>query len=147
MSAQTISGVGLEVATRIGVDPAERSAGAANGTGIDRQGFNSCVLVAQSGAVTGAPSAQTLDVKLQHSDAQGSGFVDYQPDGTAASGAVAQVTAASSAKKRSINLRGAKRYIRAVATVGFTGGSSPTLHSSALIVLGGADVVPVADDS
>lgn len=147
MSAQNISGVGLEVATRIGVDPSARSAGADNGTGIDRQGFNSCVLVAQAGAVTGAPSAQTLAVKLQHSDAQGSGFVDFTPDGTAPSGAVAQVTAASSVKKRSINLRTAKRYIRAVATVGFTGGTTPTLNSSALIVLGGADVVPVGDDA
>jgi hypothetical protein len=149
MTAQTITGVGPEVSTKIGLDAAARSAGAVNGTGIDRRGFNSCVLVAQTGAVSGAPSAQTFDVKLQHSDTLGGTYTDFTPSvpNPGASGAVAQITAASAVKKRSIDLKTAKPFIRAVGTTGFTGGTAPTLLSSALIVLGGADVLPIADDS
>lgn len=149
MSAQTITGVGAEVASRIGLDPAARSAGAVNGTGIDRTGFNSCVLIGQAGAVTGAPSAQTVDYKLQHSDLIGSGYVDYTPSipNPGGTGAVAQLTAVSTVKKRSIDLKTAKQFIRVVGTVGFTGGTTPTLNTSAIIVLGGADVLPIADDT
>ena len=148
MTAQTISGVGGEVRCAIGNDPAARSAGAANGTGIDRQGFNSCVLVGKTGAVTGAPSAQTADFKLQHSDTQGGTYTDYTPSvpQPSPSGAVAQITAASTIKKRSIDLKTAKRWIRAVCTVAFTGGTSPTLFTDSTIVLGGADTLPTTAD-
>jgi hypothetical protein len=149
MTAQTITGVGAEVATRIGLDPSARSAGTANGTGIDRQGFNSCVLVGQTGAVTGAPSAQTADFKLQHSDALGGTYTDYTPSVPApgGTGALAQIAAASTIKKRSIDLKTAKQFIRVVCVTAFTGGTTPTLNSAAALVLGGADVLPIADDA
>lgn len=149
MSAQTITGVGQEVATRIGIDPVARSAGAANGTGIDRTGFNSVLLVGQTGAETGSPTARSVDFKIQHSDVVGSGYVDYTPSipNPGATGALAQIAAVSTLKKRSIDLKTAKPFIRVVATTAFTGGTSPTLLSSAVLVLGGADVLPIADDS
>lgn len=149
MTAQTITGIGPEVATRIGLDPAARSAGAANGTGIDRRGFNSCALVGQTGAVTGAPSAQSVDFKLQHSDTLGGTYTDFTPSipQPSPTGALAQIAAASTVKKRSIDLKTAKAFIRVVGTTAFTGGTTPTLFSSALLVLGGADVQPIADDS
>jgi hypothetical protein len=148
MTAQTITGIGNEVASRIGLDPSARSAGAANGTGIDRTGFNSCALIALAGAVTGAPSAQTFDVKLQHADTLGGSYTDFVPSipQPSPTGAVAQLTAASSLKKRSIDLKTAKKFIRAVGTVAFTGGTAPTLNTSAVIVLGGADTLPQVDD-
>ncbi len=149
MTAQSITGVGPEVATRIGIDPSARSAGTATGTGIDRRGFNSCVLVGQTGAVTGAPSVQTVDFKLQHSDTLGGSYTDYTPSipQPSPTGALAQIAAASTVKKRSIDLKTAKAFIRVSATTAFTGGTTPTLNSSALLVLGGADVLPIADDS
>jgi hypothetical protein len=149
MSAQTITGVGAEVATRIGIDPAARTAGTANGTGFDRIGFNSCVLIGQSGAETGSPTARSVDFKIQHSDVVGSGYADYTPSIPApgATGALAQIAAVSTMKKRSIDLKTAKQFIRVVATTAFTGGTSPTLLSSAVVVLGGADVLPIADDT
>ena len=148
MTAQTISGVGPEIATRLALEPAARAVGAFNGVAIDRLGFNSCAVAAIVGAVTGAPSAQTLDVKLQHSDTSGGTYVDFTPSipQPTPTGAVSQITAVSSAKKRSIDLKTAKRWIRVVATHGFTGGTSPTLNSAVVVVLGGSDTLPIADD-
>ncbi len=149
MSAQTITGVGPEIATRIGLEPAARAAGTVTGTGVDRRGFNSVALVAQTGAETGAPSARTADFKLQHSDTLGGTYVDFTPSipQPAPSGAVAQITAASVVKKRSIDLKTAKAFVRVSSTNAFTGGTAPTLLTSALLVLGGADTLPIADDS
>lgn len=149
MSAQTITGIGQEVATRIGIDPAARSAGTANGTGIDRTGFNSVLLVGQTGAETGSPTARTVDFKIQHSDVVGSGYVDFTPSipNPGGTGALAQIAAVSTIKKRSIDLKTAKQFIRVFATTAFTGGTSPTLLSSATLVLGGADTLPIADDT
>lgn len=149
MATQTITGIGPEVAPRIGLVPEARAAGTANGTGIDRRGFNSCALIGQTGAITGAPAAQTLDLKLQHSDTVGGTYTDYVPSipQPSPSGAVAQLTAASSVKKRSIDLKTAKAFIRATGVTAFTAGTAPTMLSSATIVLGGADVLPIADDA
>ena len=147
MSIDTISGIGPQVKLAIGTPPGNIAAGTVNGSAIDRLDFNSCVLEVQTGAVGGGPTTQTLDVKLQHSDVSGSGYVDYQPGGVAAAGAVAQLTAINTRKRKSIDLRGAKRYIRAVAVTAFTGGASPTFGQAVVVVLGGAVVQPAqADD-
>jgi hypothetical protein len=142
MSILNSSGQGPELKFQIGTPPVAAAAGVVNGTGIDRLGANFCVLESVTGAVTGAPTTQTQDVKLQHSDALGSGYVDFLPGGVAAAGAVAQITAANSRKRKQIDLRGAKRYIRAVTTTAFTGGTTPTLASYVAVVLGGYDVLP-----
>lgn len=145
MSMTQMTGIGPEVKMAIGLVPAARSAGTANGTGVDRTGFHSMVLEAVTGAATGSPSAQTLDVKLQHS-ADNSSWSDFQPEGTAASGAVAQIAADSTRKRKSINLTGAKQYVRAVGVTAFTGGTSPTLPSAVVMVLGGAVEQPAQSD-
>jgi hypothetical protein len=126
------------------IAPAARTAGAVNGTGVDRLApvFNSAVLVVQSGAATGSPASLTLDAKIQHSD-DNSSFSDYTPpSGTAA---ITQITASSTVERKNVDLSGAKKYVRVVLTVGLTGGTSPTLPSSALLVLGGAQELPVGD--
>ena len=148
MSVIALSGLGPEIKNAIGLSPQSPAAGTVNGTGVDRLGFNACVLEVDTGAVTGAPSTQTLDVKLQHSDVIGSGYADFVPvSGVAASGAVAQLTAVNTRKRKSIDLRGAKRYVRCVAVTAFTGGSSPTLYQCAKLILAGADTLPAqADD-
>ena len=142
-----LSGIGPELKIQQGSVPAAVAAGTRNGTGFSRKGFNSCVLEAQTGALSGAPTGQTVDVKLQHSDVVGSGYVDYTPGGVAANGAVAQITAAITRKRKSIDLRGAKEFIRTVEVTGFTGGTSPTIGAANTVILGGADVLPAqADD-
>lgn len=148
MTAQTISGVGAEVLCRTGIDPAARVAGTSNGVGIDRMGFNSCVLIGKAGAVTGAPSALTADFKLQHADTLAGSYADYTPTvpSPGGTGAVAVLNAVSSIKKRTIDLKAARRFIRVFCTVGFTGGTAPTLFSDATLVLGGADTLPTTAD-
>ena len=146
MSILSVSGPGPELKNQVGTPPAASSAGAVNGTGIDRLGANFAILEAVTGAATGTPSTQTLDVKLQHSDAVGSGFVDFAPGGVALAGAVAQITAINARKRKQIDLRGAKRYIRVVSTVAFTGGTTPTLANYAGVQLGGFDILPAQVD-
>ena len=76
----------------------------------------------------------------------GGSYTDWVP-GAAGSGAVAQITAVSTRKRKEVDLRGAKQFIRLSATTVFTGGTSPTLFQSASICLSGADTQPAqADD-
>jgi len=109
---------------------------AIEGPAIDRTGFLSAVLHGRTGAVTGAPTAQTYDLKLQES-ADGSTWTDIP------GAAITQITAADTEADVNVNLAGAEKYIRAVGTVTFTGGTTPTLQVAATVILGGADVKPV----
>lgn len=145
MSVLNQSGPGPEVKNQIGTVPAASAAGAINGTGVDRRGFNFAILEAQTGAVTGAPTAQTLDAKIQHSDTVGGTYADFVP-GAAGSGAVAQITAINSRKRKQIDLRGAKAFVRVVTTVGLTAGTAPTLAHCVTLQLAGADVLPAQSD-
>lgn len=141
MSTPNVSGIGPEIKIVTGTPPLAQTATAVNGTGIDRLGFDSCVLDVEAGAVTGGPSAFTLDSKIQHSDASGSGYADLS------GAAIPQITAASSRKRVTVNLKGAKRYVRVVTTVTLTGGTSPTCPNAAIVVLGAPDSLPAqADD-
>lgn len=145
MSNLNVTGPGPELKLAIGTPPAASAAGTVNGTGVDRTGFCSCVLESVTGALTGAPATQTQDVKLQDS-ADNISFADFAPAGTG-SGAVAQITSANTRKRKSINLAGARQYIRAVTAVAFTGGTSPTMGSYAALILGAADKLAAqADD-
>lgn len=147
MSIQLGQGIGGELKLAIGVEPAARAAGTVNGPAIDRLGLDTAVLEAIAGAVTGAPSAQTLDVKLQQSADGSTGWTDFVPvTGTPASGAVAQVTTVSSRKRKTISLRKAQRYIRVVQTVGFTGGTAPTWLCAAHVVMAAPDTAPAQSD-
>lgn len=141
MSTPQLNGIGPEVKLATGLVPSARSAATSQGTGIDRLGFDSVVLYAKAGAETGSPTGRTWDVTLEHSDSSGSGY-------TALSGsAVSQITAASTSKRKSLSLKGAKRYIRVASVLAFTGGTTPTLNTDVTVVLGGAVEQPAqADD-
>ena len=104
----------------------------ANGTGFDLEGSNGAegeaiIILASDAASAGA--SPTLDVKLQESDAEGSGYTDI-------SGATfTQVTdAAQALEKITINTNDVKRYLRAVGTIGGT--SSPAFTYSVALVYG-----------
>lgn len=82
-----------------------------NGTGVDLSDYTgNALFVLNSSVPEGA--AQTLDVKLQHSDVIGSGYVD-------AGIAFAQVTTAGGASYQTVmaSTDGLKKYVRAVGTV------------------------------
>lgn len=99
--------------------PAAARTATANGTGVDTQAYTNSqgheyAAHLNVGTVTG--TSPTLDVKVQESDASGSGYADI-------SGATfAQKTAAGT---ETIYFRSNKRYVRVVATIGGTSPSFP----------------------
>lgn len=132
----------------IGTVPALVAAGTRNGPAIDRATpggvhYSSLTLHTATGATAGAPTTQAVDSKLQTSGDGATGWADYVPPGETAAAAVAQITAASSNAEVDVNLEGAKRFIRVVETVAFTGGTAPTIGVSSTVILAGADRTPV----
>jgi len=86
-----------------------------DGTGVDVKDFNGVAHVILSTSAATAGTTPTLDVKLQESDALGSGYTDIT------GAAFTQVTdAADSTQMISFQVGEVKRYVRAVATIGGT---------------------------
>ena len=137
-SAVITTDIGAGLKLLKGTPPAASAAGAVNGAAINRQGFESCVLHAGSGAATGSPTTQALDAKLQDSADGSTGWADLS------GAAITQITAVNSEAHVNVNLRAAKQFIRVVTTVAFTGGTAPTLGNEAAVVLGGIDTKPPA---
>lgn len=124
------------------VRPQSASAGAVNGVSIDRQVHSMagcCVLHQTAGALGGAPTTTSVITKLQDS-ADNSAFLDYKPDGVNVA-TNAALTAANTENSLSVDLTLARRYIRAVTTVAFTGGTTPTALVAADVVLSGENTV------
>ena len=132
MSLKLHQSVRLQPAIR----PQAATAGVVNGLSVDRLGFEDAVLMVSVGAVAGAPTAQTVDVKIQDS-ADGTTWADV------AGLTVEQITAADTSKELGINLSPLRRYIRAVVTVAFTGGTTPNIQLAVDIALGKSRVEPV----
>lgn len=130
--------------------PALADAGSTvNGTGFDREGHQSCVLLCQGGAATGTPTTQLADFKIQDSATVGGTYADYTTPqsgqvGAAAAAAIAQQAADDFLVKLDVNLSGAKQFIRVVSVIAFTGGSSPTWPVSSAVLLGPKDEMPAA---
>jgi len=136
MSFPRMHDVGAYVKPVAGINPTDSAAATINGSAIDRQGFQSCVLMVMAGAASGGPTAQTVDAKLQESDNGTSGWADVS------GAAVTTVSADNSSAEVDVDLATVKRYVRVVVTVGFTGGTSPTIPVASTVVLGGSDTLP-----
>jgi hypothetical protein len=131
-----LQNAGASMQVRKGVVPTNAGAGAINGTGLDRTGFLSAVLALFVGAASGTPTSYTVDCKLQDS-ADNSSFTDVT------GGSVTQVTADNGTAHVDVDLSNLRQYVRAVVTVGITGGTSPKVPVSATLVLAGPTTVPV----
>lgn len=133
----TRNNIGVFTREKIGISPQSLSGSSdVDGAALDRAGYESCVLVVQSGAATGSPTAYSIGGRLQHSDQSGSGFVDLP------SAAISALTGDNGITRVAVDLARAKQFIRAVITPAFTGGTSPSVPASATIVLGGRDELP-----
>jgi hypothetical protein len=128
MSLRPSTDLGSHVVASIGGAP-HTAAATVNGSAIDRMGKDSCVLVGVTGAATGGPASKTFDSKLQQSDDGSTGWTDIS------GAAITQITADSTLKSVSVNLRGCKRYIRAV---------DVTVPAASVVILGGAESLPAA---
>ncbi|MDE3016333.1 MAG: hypothetical protein KGI29_05350 [Pseudomonadota bacterium] len=134
----TLRNIGAIVVPVTGVFPQNAAAGTINGASIDRMLHNmagSCVLHQVVGAETGAPTAASVQTKLQDSP-DNSTWSDYKA-GTATVQETAALTAANSENTAAIDLTGANRFIRPVTIISFTGGTSPEIQVAAGIILGG----------
>ncbi|MBM4356938.1 MAG: hypothetical protein FJ096_02405 [Deltaproteobacteria bacterium] len=136
------SNIGAEILPVAGLPALANSAGTRNGAAIDRLQSgamaNSLVLVANTGATTGSPTAQTYDLKIQDSADGATGWADLS------GAAIAQKTTATAALVQcEVDLLPAKRYIRAVEVVAFTGGTTPATPAAADVILGGFDRLAV----
>lgn len=126
--------VGAQVKSMRGISPQSTAAATVNGPAIDRQDFFSAVLAGITGAATGSPTAISVIYKLQDSADGSTGWVDF--------GGSVTVDAVNEHGRVDVNLGSAKRYIRAVAVVSFTGGTTPQINIGAVVALGGAQIKP-----
>lgn len=99
-------------------------AAAINGAAIDLKGANRAAIVVSTGAIVGSGD---FGVKLQDSDASGSGFVDVAAE-LVDSDAPATLVADSSYR---LGYRGFKRYVRVVVTK--AGGTSIAAGAAAIL--------------
>ena len=112
------------------LDPADRGT-SANGSAVDILDYEGqAAAILQSAAGTG--TTPTLDVKIQDSADGSTGWADVT------GAAFAQVTNAASAQVLKFNASAARRYIRAVATVG---GTTPSF-SCAVSFVGKKQIIP-----
>lgn len=115
MNLQTI----MDILTLLNLFPSAARTATANGTGVDLQQYSGDVAVVLDSAA-GTGTTPTLDVKLQDS-ADNSTFADI-------TGATfTQVTGTASQQKIVVNKDAARRYVRAVATIG---GGTPSFTFS-----------------
>lgn len=122
------------------VVPQSSGAATIDGASIDRFAHGdtaSAVLYTSVGAVSGSPTTTSVVSKVQDS-ADDSAWADYEPDGANVATSPA-ITAASTDDNTAVNLSGARRYVRVVTTVAFTGGTSPAALVAAALVLSGED--------
>lgn len=135
--ARVATDIGAEVKALPSIAPiaAPNSASPIEGTAHDRTDYSSLVACAYVGAATGAPSSFSIAFKLEHSDSPSANY-------TTLAGTERTLTAAGLTEV-DVNLRSAKRYVRAVATVTITGGSTPAVPIAVPLVMGGARELPV----
>lgn len=135
-----ISHLGAFIKNVVAVPPQSSAAATINGSSIDRTDFGSSSLFVKTGAATGGPTTISITAKIQTS-ADGSTWADYKPDGLSV--ATTTLTAASSGVELDVDLAGASQFVRAVLTISFTGGSSPTIPVDATMTLGGSRTIPI----
>lgn len=119
-----------------------------NGDSVNRDRYNSALLlVAVKGAITAAQTL-TVAVQLQHADDNGAGAAGAYAD-LSASYAVTSVvvdnTTTEALMAVSIDLSEAKEWIRCQITPTFSAGATDTGEVAAVWVLGGAEVLPAED--
>lgn len=115
--------------------PQSAPAGTVEGSALSRVGAESAVVHGLVGAPTGTPTGLSVTFQTQHSDNGLTGWEDY---GVASE----PITVDSGEVELDVNLRSAKTFVRVVATVAFTGGTSPAIPLAASIVVGGLDQLP-----
>lgn len=107
-----------------------------DGASVDTLGYNTAMLVLESGAISGSPSATAIAVKLQESADGSTGWADANDEtGAPIGGTVTEANKVLLARIEGLGTN-RKRYLRVVETTTFTGGTSPTVLVHGNILLG-----------
>ena len=119
---------------------------AVNGVAVDTEGYENGMLYARAEASTGGASPATIAIKLQESvDTTSGDFADAKDNTATTIGSTLTVTSVAAEGYYRIEGLGLNRlrYLRAVATPTFTGGSSPASIVGAWIVMVPRSAAPV----
>jgi hypothetical protein len=108
------------------IDPASITA-TTNGSGVDLRDFDGAMIVFQAGAVDTGNGDEIYTPSVEESNDNSSFAIVAASD---LEGALANMTANSVQRA---GYKGAKRYVRAVLTLG---GTTPSINTSALVVRG-----------
>lgn len=116
------------------------------GLTIDRSdgGYESAMFWLFLASVLGTPTTFAVDAKLQDS-ADGSSWADVTADGAGGINtkvAMTQRTAINTQDYFAVDLSRLRRYVRLVFQVAFVGGTSPSIHMDAKVMLGGGVAQP-----
>jgi len=118
---------------------------AVNGAAVDTLAADNAALYAYAVAASGAPTAASLAVKIQESADGSTNWTDALDNTGTVIGFTLTVTSADAegeARIEGLNLN-RKRYLRAVITPTFTGGTSPASVAVAQIIRGNNEAKPV----
>ncbi|MFY0567070.1 hypothetical protein ACN28E_24975 [Archangium lansingense] len=140
--------IGAAVKTNnLGVTPSVQSVGTRAGPALSPSEWMSGVLTASTGAVTGSPSAISVTYGLETRDSSTSPAGPWvaleDMDGNPVE---VEITAANTCKEVDFDLTYVPEghtELRVTETVALSNGSTPTVASSAVLVLGGANRLPV----
>lgn len=119
------------------VPPQSNDGTAITSNAIDRLGSDTGYFIFSSVAATGSPTAATCAIKIQDSDAAAGTYADFIVLETAL-----DVNAAGRLEDYMVNLEGAKRYLKMVVDITYTGGTTPANLLAAIAILGDYDIDP-----
>jgi hypothetical protein len=117
----------------------------ATGSKVDTIGADNAAVYGYGAAASGTPTTGTVTVKIQESADGSTSWSDALDNTSTVISFVLDCHAAAAdnvARIEGLNLN-RKRYLRAVVTPAFTGGSSPAIIAFAQIILGNASPLPV----
>lgn len=118
---------------------------AVDGSKVDTQGADNAAIYANGAEASGSPSAATLVVTLQESADGSTNWSNALDNTSTVVGFTLNCESAAAeniARIEGLNLN-RKRYLRAVITPAFTGGSAPAILGFAQILLGNNQQDPV----
>lgn len=118
---------------------------AVNGSAVDTLGADNAAIYAHANLASGTPDAATLAVKLQESADGSTGWTDALDNEGTVIGFTLNSQAADAENEARIEGLGLnrQRYLRAVVTPTFSGGTTPAIIASVHIVQGGKSPRPV----
>lgn len=132
----------VKVVTAIQPQTASGESVAIEGITIDRLGYEGAIVTCQIGNAGGdvAPTKFGVTFKIQHKSGE-TDWVDVAGKTFNVSGE-SDASDSTVGGEINVDLKGCARYVRAVATPTFTGGTNPTLEICSTLVLGEAVVGP-----